>query len=91
MKKAFKWGLFIGTPALTMILLYFLTPIRAWKKYQKEHPALFEEGCEKTTYLQFCSSYWKAFTKTAEGKDDEITYTAGQLPDIDVVASKPNE
>lgn len=89
MKKATKYGMIIGLPAITILLMYFLTPIKAWKKYQQDHPALFETKDEPTpTYWDFCQSYWKTFVKYSEGKEGDITYTGGQLPDIDIVAPK---
>ena len=91
MNKATKYGIFIGTPAIAIALLYCTMPHKAWKKYKAEHPVLFEDGVKnKPTYLDFCKSYWKTFLKTAQEKEEEITYTGGQLPEIDVIANKPN-
>lgn len=89
MKTATKLGFFLGSSAIVIILGYFLTPIKAWKKYKETHPSLFEVKDEATpTYLDFCQSYWKAFIKVSEGKEDELTYDGGELPEVIITPNK---
>lgn len=89
MNKALKITLILAAILAAAALVFFVTPMKAWKKYQAEHPALFEVQDEATpTYLAFCKSYWKTMGKVVADKEEEITYSGGQLPDIDVVAPR---
>lgn len=89
MKTATKLGFFLGSSAIALLLGYFLMPLKEWKKYKETHPSLFEVKDEATpTYLEFCKSYWKTFIKVSEGKEDEITYDGGELPEITITPNK---
>ena len=83
MKKGIKIGLIIGTPALALLLLYFITPYKSWEKYKADHPSLFDDPNRiKTTYLEFCQAYWKTFFLFVQDKEEDITYDGGELDEI---------
>ena len=85
MKQATKIGFIFGSSTIALALFYFLTPLKQWKKYKEEHPSLFEIKDEATpSYLAFCESYWKTFWNITSGKEDEITYNGGELPEITI-------
>lgn len=87
MKTSTKIGLILSLTGLGLVIAYFITPYKAWKKYQTEHPSLFEVKDDKTpTYLNFCKSYWKTFGIIDTPKEEDMTFTGGE---IDVVV-KPN-
>lgn len=89
MNKALKITLILAAILAAAALVFFITPMKAWKKYQAQYPALFEVQDEATpTYLAFCKSYWKTMGKVIAGKEEEITYSGGLLPDLEVVAPK---
>ena len=89
MNKALKITLILAAILAAAAVVFFTVPMKAWKKYQAEHPALFEVQDEATpTYLAFCKSYWKTMGMVVADKEEDITYSGGQLPDIDIVASK---
>lgn len=92
MKTPTKIAITIGAIILALITMYFLIPIKAWKKYKAEHPSLFEVDDENTpTYRNFCKSYWNTFGKVGTEKEDEITYDGGELPEINVPIAKAPE
>ncbi len=83
MKAATKFGIFLGTTGLALIITYFVAPLKEWKKYKANHPSLFEVKDETTpTYMEFCQSYWKTFSKIDTEKEDEIIYDGGELDEI---------
>ena len=89
MNKGLKITLWILIPLIALLLMYFLIPMDAWKQYKENHPSLFEVEDEATpTYWQFCKSYWKAFILVSDGKEDQITYDGGELPEIVITPSK---
>ena len=93
MKTPTKIAITIGAIILALIIMYFLIPIKAWKKYKAEHPSLFEVNDENTpTFRNFCKSYWNTFGKVGTEREDEITYDGGELPKIDVpIAPLPKQ
>ena len=87
MKTITKIGIGLAVTVAGLAALYLLLPLKAWKKYKEEHPALFEVQDEATpTYISFVNSYWKTFSQTGTPKEEEMTYDGGQLPDIDITA-----
>lgn len=85
MKTPTKIAITISAIILALIIMYFLIPIKTWKKYKAEHPSLFEVNDESTpTYRNFCKSYWSTFMKTGTKKEDEITYDGGELPEVTI-------
>ena len=89
MNKALKITLILAAILAAAAVVFFTVPMKAWKKYQAEHPALFEVQDEATpTYLAFCKSYWKTMGMIVTDKEEDITYSGGQLPDIDIIAPK---
>lgn len=89
MKTPTKIAITIGAIILALIIMYFLIPIKAWKKYKAEHPSLFEVDDENTpTFRNFCKSYWNTFKKVGTEKEDEITYDGGELPEYTVTPEK---
>lgn len=88
MKTTTKIGIMLGSSGLALIALYFLVPLKQWKKYKENHPSLFEVEDETTPkYMDFCKSYWTTFNKVGTEKEDEITYDGGELPEIVVTPS----
>ena len=70
-------------------MMYFLMPLKAWKQYKEKHPSLFEVKDKATPkYYQFCKSYWKDFILVSDGKEDQVTYDGGELPEFVVTPSK---
>lgn len=87
MKTITKIGIGLAVTVAGLAALYLLLPLKAWKKYKEEHPALFEMKDESTpTYMSFVNSYWKTFSQTGTPKEEDMTYDGGQLPDINITA-----
>lgn len=88
MKTTTKIGIMLGSSGLALIALYFLVPLKQWKKYKENHPSLFEVQDEATPkYTEFCKSYWTTFGKVGTEKEEEITYDGGELPEVVVTPS----
>lgn len=87
MKTITKIGIGLAVTVAGLAALYLLLPLKTWKKYKEEHPALSEVQDEATpTYMSFVNSYWKAFGQTGTPKEEDMTYDGGQLPDINITA-----
>ena len=88
MKTTTKIGIMLGSSGLALIALYFLVPLKQWKKYKENHPSLFEVEDETTPkYTEFCKSYWTTFNKVGTEKEEEINYDGGELPEVVVTPS----
>ena len=85
--KATKVILPIAIVLIALIAIFFLAPLKAWRKWNKEMEekysnmqTLLPVTETKRSYTRFCCDWWKdKFTGTIDG---------GWIPEITVTANK---